>query len=599
VTGQSLKTFLYNAMPEFLPEEVKNAVSFDLQPFVRADDGMVFRRLTARPKHEVRLTTPAGTESQNLKIWTGQPHTQVVSERLAGNEWTGALVRGLYVAEIPAAGLRQGFQVSGAGAVEVAITQQGPEVIPSDGSELFGLDVVAENPAASITVTDHRFERVYAETGELHEHDAAGVYKIRVEFGRNIGTASEEVLLLDRDFVNSGSRRVAAAQLPSPAPIPGSGLTPESHMEAFSDAADRRGVFAAPTPAGATISIMARYRSDPTRSSKGQPTFPHPMEGLELRSAQGAHIAYLSEHCRVDRADVEPVAIWEREVRPGVYFLRQVLSNGRAFEGSVVACPNWITQVAIRRANIEGASDADSTRVGVIDEVAIFMRATGGSPRSSDQDAVIEAARLALAQGRNLFAAGRGSELQELLLNKYDDPIAGIIGSHLLLLAMDANGDHDPERAEQFDTTVKHLRRLVGLQHPDIEALSLRCADAALRTTAPFTVPPMFHDSWRLITDASYEQPGLVPPELWQRVHASTRVGACSVWAVDEQTRAGHARQLSGWISEYARQAGSGSPGTGTGALPEAVRDAARRLHVPAAAAAVLWDNHAAPQQPV
>ena len=68
-------------------------------------------------------------------------------------------MRGLYVAEVQSARLRHGFQVSGAGAVEVKVTRQGQPVTPCDGSELFDLHVVADNPAAAITVLDHRFDR--------------------------------------------------------------------------------------------------------------------------------------------------------------------------------------------------------------------------------------------------------------------------------------------------------------------------------------------------------------------------------------------------------------------------------------------------------
>src|SRR5215217_962996 len=70
VTGESLRAFLYTAMPDFLPEEVKNAAAVDLQPFVRADEGMFFRRLQERPKHRVHLTLPVAAAGQELKVWT-------------------------------------------------------------------------------------------------------------------------------------------------------------------------------------------------------------------------------------------------------------------------------------------------------------------------------------------------------------------------------------------------------------------------------------------------------------------------------------------------------------------------------------------------
>ena len=581
VTGESLKTFLHNVMPEFLPEVVKNSAAVDLQPFVRADQGMVFLRMAGRPKHRVHLSLPTAVSGQAVKVWTGRPHAQVVSENLTGNEWAGDLVRGLYVAEVPDAGLRQGFQVSGAGNVELAITRQGPPVVPSDGSEWFPLDVVANNPAAAITVTDYQFERIFTETGQLHEREVPGVYKVRVEFGRDIAMLSDEVLLLDRDV--RVVPPMAPLQLRSPALIIGTASTHEYHEAPFSHAADRRGPFTAPAPGRATISVIARYWTDSTRPDR--PTkFPHPMDGLQLVDLSGAPIGELLEHSPFDdRGGVDPVATWEREVPAGGYFLRQTLPNGRTLESPVVASPNWITQIAIRRATADVVGEGEVPHVGMTGDAAVFMRRAGGTPRPWDQDVVIEAARMALTQGRDLFGEGRGAQLQELLLHDYDDPIAGIIGGHLLLRAIASSPDVDPARGIQFDAVVTNLRGLVGLEHPDVEALSLRCTGAALRGTRQFTVPPMFIHSWQLITDASYESPELVPIELWQRVHASANVGPFFVWAADGDTRDAHAQQLSRWISEFP--------------LPAAARESARRLSVPAAAATVLWADRSVPQQ--
>jgi len=267
--------------------------------------------------------------------------------------------------------------------------------------------------------------------------------------------------------------------------------------------------------------------------------------------------------------------------------------------------------------------------------------------RVPGQDAAIEGARLALTQGRNLFGEGHGAQLTDLLLGKFTDPIAGIIGGHLLLQAMDTS-QPDPGRAKQLDLVVSNLRSLLGPDHPDVEALSLRCTGEALRATRPFTAPPMFRHSWQLITAASYERPELVPTELWQRVHASAALGAFFVWAADERTRAAHAAQLSRWISQYADNGeaqtaseeqianGPAEPSVSTAgadsvrtrsaaaaaaapalaapasppmtvsepawqatALPEATREAARKLQVPARAVAALWAERTPPGRTV
>jgi hypothetical protein len=120
----------------------------------------------------------------------------------------------------------------------------------------------------------------------------------------------------------------------------------------------------------------------------------------------------------------------------------------------------------------------------------------------------------------------------------------------------------------------------------------------------------------------------LVPNKLWKRVHASLALGAFFVWAVDKPTRAAHAKQLGRWISEYhdsnetqtaperqqlgaeqletiatprVRSAPVASvvtePEWADRPLPEAARDAAHTLQVPAGAAEELWSQRKVPKR--
>jgi hypothetical protein len=604
VTGESLQTFLHNAMVDFLPAQVREAGVVDLRPFVRADDpGFLFRQLPVRPTHAVRLRLPAGAAGHELRIWGGQPHRQFLAERPAADVWEGKLFRGLYVAEVPDLGLRHGFQVTGAGDVEVTVTEQGPPVTPP-AAATFRLSVGSPNKAASIILTDYKFTRLLTGTGSLESpNEMPGVYKVRVEIGREVGSPSERIIVLDRDHVD----QAVAAPLTSPAPIPGSAMTHEYHVDSFNAAADPSGVFAPPTPGKARLCVIGRYWTDPARRDPPL-VFPHPLQGLELLSPVDQPLADLAAGTPVIAPQgIDPIAAWDLEVEPGTYFLRQTLADGRLVEIAVVAVANWVTQMVLRRANADAVT-AGQPQVSAIGEPAVFMR-RAGLYRDPQEDAVLEAARVALAEGRNILGEGRGTEVEQLLLLKFQNPIAGIIGAHLKLLALDRAAAPDPQELAALDEVVRNMRLLVGPSHPDVEALSLRCGDPALRASVPFTTPPMFNRSWELIVQASYQRPELVPQVLWSRVHAASSAGPFFAWSADDRGRASHARQLAAWVEQAAAAQREALPASGTtgrrrrmrGAAPPAAMevapspgplgDEARRLLIPAAGLASLWQG--------
>ncbi|MGY1709851.1 caspase family protein [Geodermatophilus sp. SYSU D00758] len=605
VTGRALQDFLHNAMADFLPDEVRQSASVDLQPFVRADEGLDFVRLSSVPAYDVTLLAPAAVPGQRLRVWTGSPPRVVAEAPIPDAGWQGRLPRGLYVAEVAEAGLRQGFQVTGTGEeVRATVAAPGPGVRDVDAGRLFRIDVRSGNPAASVVLVDHEFQRLYTDTGRLEEREVPGVYKVRTQIGRDLTTASEEVVLLDGDLVLGAE--AAPPVLVSAAPLPGSASTDELHTRLFTAAADRD----RSRTGTSALTIMSRYWTDPRAG--GRPAgLPHPMAGLRLHSPDGVLLADLAEECR-EVEDDDPVAVWERPLAPGAYGLRQTLPQG-IFEGTVVVAPTWSTQVVLRRAvGLGGVWGSRSRPPETLepDDVAVFMRRPSASA-VPERDDVVEAARLALAQGRDLFAEGRGDELRQALLAGYEDPVAGIIGCHLLLRAMAhgrGGGGADPQ--DTFDRAVRGLGGVRAGEHPDVAALSLRCADRDLRTREPLSAPPVFLDSWRLVVEASYIRPDLVPADLWRRVHASTRIGPFFVWAVDEQRRSAHAHQLQDWVSacrdaepappvvaravvaEAVRPQSSVAPRMPVhpvAAVPTGVQEAARRVGIPATAAADLW----------
>jgi hypothetical protein len=428
--------------------------------------------------------------------------------------------------------------------------------------------VRAANPAATISVLDHNLQRIFSDTGALHEFDAPGVYKIRIELGRDISNVSEQVILLDADMETAF---VPAPEVPSPAPIPGSALASEAHAEPFLDAAARDGLLHGAGRTSSALSVLARYWLE-----AGAPAQPpeNPLEGLRLFSADGQMLVNLAAAGHVSRPG--EVAIWEHALEPGAYFLRHTFRSGRTGEATVMVCDGWLTQIAVQRSPALLVPGVPLDDIVPIVDAAVFMRGPDSGTPPAGEDKVLETARLALAQGRDLLGKPHGTGLQKLLLEDYADPLAGIIGCYLLLIAMDgANGGTAAQHA-QFDAAVVRLASMVGRWHPDVAALSLRCTDPTVRRPEPMAVPPIFRYGWQLIVEASYTHPELVPEPLWQRVHAVTNFGPYLTWAADERAKRLHARQLQHWFDAKAGDADSAGP------------DAGNRLLIPASAAAVL-----------
>ena len=104
-----------------------------------------------------------------------------------------------------------------------------------------------------------------------------------------------------------------------------------------------------------------------------------------------------------------------------------------------------------------------------------------GTPWGTAEDLQVQKACVALADERQIL----NDHLSELFFQKFDNPLAGIVGAHLLLLSI--RGKTQGETAvqlNQLNEVVKNLRELVGAEHPDVEAISLACSDQTLRKTA-------------------------------------------------------------------------------------------------------------------
>jgi len=245
----------------------------------------------------------------------------------------------------------------------------------------------------------------------------------------------------------------------------------------------------------------------------------HPAKGLGLHNLTGGVIVLLDEVIEAGRNRQE--ARWGGRsiaLDPGFYRLRLALGRGKAIEMMVPACPGWQSQVFLLRQG--GDSEvAGRTVLDFPNATQLMARPVEGfnpwnyfsqqrriDPIEAGRDLrLVELARQALAQG---YRGIRASDLKDMLWGKWQDPILGILGLHLLLQ------QPDPDLGLAEDV-VGRLRGdiLHGFHHPDIDAIELEIAqrrDIPI-DMPPIEAPPMLHQSWDILVKATAEKPGLIP----------------------------------------------------------------------------------------
>jgi hypothetical protein len=394
------------------------------------------------------------------------------------------------------------------------------------------LRIETGNPAAEVFLLDPQLQLVARGVGSLVTRQIPGVYKIRVRLGRESTT---QLILLSGDTTES----INAPLFASPAPLGTTTLTHEYHIAAAETHSAQPTVVLGE---GASIFVLARYFTPPEQQARRQH---HPGRDLALRHIDGTLLVDLGS-ASITGGPPDAWAACHVQLAPGAYVLECQTAQG-PLAHSIIASPGWQTQVFLIRPQTQSVADTDSAggtiATGVFDMGTVLM--SSGTFRSTSADLLLtELARIALADERPIL----GGPLRDLLMQKFSNPMQGIFGAHLMLLARDRSivrprqfdtGGRtvvpDPEQPfdpQLFDMVVSNLRGLVGTTHPDVEALSLQCSNPAYRTKDVFTVPPMLRRSWSLIVEASNDHPEILDAMLWERVMTRTMTAPFLSWLV-------------------------------------------------------------------
>lgn len=586
ITGRSLADWIRNAQSNWMLQADRNDTRVAIEPWViREDQDLFFARGVASRKYTVELHFPADAAGHLPILWSGVPPRSESLQIIANGSLTLDLSPGLYVIDLPATRTRQGLEVVGPGKVEIRDT--GEPVVPDSEGTLFQLSINPNDPTAEIFVIDSRFSLVDRDLGRLETKLPFNLYKIKIRIGRTI---TERVVLIDRDhspITQAATTRnlsptpiVAMDIAPRPATIAPIGGTAVKHEYQERAALNARAQYQTLKydKGEAAFMLMARVWSG--EDSKFVTTTT-PWEGITVVDTRGKIVADFSQDGKHSMQEGDPYSVLTKSIKPGTYFLRQRMDHQFTMEQALVLVQGWALEVYVLRYPVRPEISADRvsnpTESRLLDSrpyiSMIMKRIEGYTGNSTIEDRILEAARVALINERPIL----NSDLEIMLFEKFNNPLAGIIGGHLLIIEHEQNPHRD---LVLLNKVVKNLRGLVGEGHPDVEALSLRCPDLELQCKSAIKMPPMLLRSWKLLVDASYENRKLIPKKVFTRIEGQACIPPFLVWA--------HDKELKSSSREYLRQTLFGSIGP-TPIFPKNIQTSQ------ASTAAMVTDNSPIP----
>jgi hypothetical protein len=383
----------------------------------------------------------------------------------------------------------------------------------------------AANDIDEIYLIDARFKLVARGFGKLVTTIPPGVYKLKVRAGEQV--VEEYIVLHSGD--SPVRKQLAEVPFATAAPL---AYTTKSHPHHIEAACVGSKEEHASLGNGSWIFVMTRRWTPPTTSvvSQAHQTDRNPAAGLHLTLADGRGEPTSTSHVDLATASVtdltsDACATCNIQVNPGLYLLSLDLPSGRRIQQTIVAAPEWQTQVFLlpRLFPHETASAPDLLNA------AILMHRGKGFDPDRREDRLCEITRHSLMSQRAVVR----DEIERMLLSKLENPMLGLFGAQLLLSPLHSPAGTADRTHELLRHVVDSLRELMMIQHPDVEALALSLSGER-QNQYRFEAPPMLRQSWGQIIDATNQNPTLVPEgSLSERV--SEQLWGPSCWMVWER----------------------------------------------------------------
>jgi len=343
-----------------------------------------------------------------------------------------------------------------------------------------------------------------------------GIYRVKVLTGTE--TQEKSVVLVETP---SEPLRFAPAAFASAAPLAGTSTSHEYHVAAADS--ESRKIHVA-DGVGSSLFFLVRDWT-PNAWNQAPRVTGNPAQGLSLHAVEGEierHICDLAVAGERSRQGGDPWIACTIGVNPGVYQLRLKLPGGDTLRQTFVASPGWQLQAFLFVT--EYPSEMGPQWRADLSRTSVLLSGTGGFSPNEEILRVAELAKVALAKKGPRGQASRPvlpEEMRTLLRGKFDNPMLGIYGAHLLLLESRVD-------VPLLQLVVQNLRSMLGGAHPDVEALALRSVGSP--SPQPFKYLPMLYRSWSLILDGSVTQPDLVTESLMRHEAEPAAEGP---WCID------------------------------------------------------------------
>lgn len=289
--------------------------------------------------------------------------------------------------------------------------------------------------------------------------------------------------------------RLESVSFASPAPLSSTRKTHEYHVA-------EAGIMSRGAPvskgSGAQLFLFARYWTGVSGHENPIHNPSHPLKGVSLHRIDGSLLLDVEAAAHASLSARDPFAGLLVELDPGSYRLRLATQVFGVIEQCIVVCRDWQTQLFALVRDIDKSPVEE--HLPYFGTAAILMAPQDqGFVADANDLNLTEIARVGLMRRRSLLDP---HDRQLILNGKFENPMLGILGAHLLIRER-------PVPVDMLGQVIGNLRRLVGF-HPDVEIIAAKYLGSSPQS--PFDIPPMLASSWDLISELAADNESLVPP---------------------------------------------------------------------------------------